>query len=291
MKEYILLPLAEYSPTLPTSTSQLSDFMGSLKPKVRHGQKRTPEKFSGTSLNLRGRHLRAFYSYLADVRAIPTNIKWNRIIADPDSKLPRILTRQEVDKLLTRAANDNFQAFVMIRLMLESGPRAEEVALLLDTDLRETQIRVEGKTGVHGSPDRFVPLKPQTRAWLQQLVDEHGPGPIFRARVHNKPMTSDGVKARVQKTMQRAGIQGDKRGAHTLRHTFATSFFKATKNLVGLALILGHVSKNGRPNLQTTQIYVTLAGRDMDEAFDEFAWEGLPEPARQGELVLEGATA
>jgi len=46
---------------------------------------------------------------------------------------------------------------------------------------------------------------------------------------------------------------------HTLRHTFATEFYRKTKDLETLRLILGH------SNIPTTQIYVTLANIDMWE--------------------------
>ncbi len=58
---------------------------------------------------------------------------------------------------------------------------------------------------------------------------------------------------------------------------------------MGLAFILGHVSRSGVPNIKTTQIYVTLAGSDVAAAYGRFEWEGLAVPAEQGELELDAA--
>jgi len=51
---------------------------------------------------------------------------------------------------------------------------------------------------------------------------------------------------------------------HTLRHTFATEFYRQTKDLETLRMILGH------SNVSTTQIYITLANTDVETAMNGF---------------------
>ncbi len=51
---------------------------------------------------------------------------------------------------------------------------------------------------------------------------------------------------------------------HTLRHTFATQFYRQTKDIETLRKILGH------SDISTTQIYVTLANIDAENAMNEF---------------------
>ena len=51
---------------------------------------------------------------------------------------------------------------------------------------------------------------------------------------------------------------------HTLRHTFATEFYRQTKDLETLRMILGH------SNILTTQIYVTLASIEVESAMNGF---------------------
>lgn len=51
---------------------------------------------------------------------------------------------------------------------------------------------------------------------------------------------------------------------HTLRHAFATEFYRQTKDIETLRKILGHV------DISTTQIYVTLANIDVENAMNRF---------------------
>ena len=51
---------------------------------------------------------------------------------------------------------------------------------------------------------------------------------------------------------------------HTLRHTYATEFYRQTKDIETLRRILGH------SDISTTQIYVTLANIDVEKGMDEF---------------------
>jgi integrase/recombinase XerD len=56
---------------------------------------------------------------------------------------------------------------------------------------------------------------------------------------------------------------------HTLRHSFATEFYRQTKDLETLRIILGH------SNILTTQIYVTLVSEEVKAVmnkFKQFAW-------------------
>jgi len=51
---------------------------------------------------------------------------------------------------------------------------------------------------------------------------------------------------------------------HTLRHAFGTNFYRQTKNIETLRKLLG------RSDISTTQIYVTLANIDIENAMNSF---------------------
>lgn len=51
---------------------------------------------------------------------------------------------------------------------------------------------------------------------------------------------------------------------HTLRHTFSTEFYRQTKDIETLRLLLGH------SYTATTSIYITLANIDVEKAMDLF---------------------
>ena len=55
---------------------------------------------------------------------------------------------------------------------------------------------------------------------------------------------------------KKAGVEESKVFPHNLRHLFAVSFYKACKDIVKLADILGHSSIN------TTRIYLVTTGAE-----------------------------
>lgn len=68
----------------------------------------------------------------------------------------------------------------------------------------------------------------------------------------------------VKKYSKRAGIEKNI-SPHSLRHTFATEFYRETKDIETLKKILGH------SDISTTQIYVTLANIDVEKAMNGFS--------------------
>ena len=51
---------------------------------------------------------------------------------------------------------------------------------------------------------------------------------------------------------------------HTLRHSFGTLFYRQTKDIETLRKLLGHA------DISTTQIYVTLANIDVENAMNDY---------------------
>ncbi len=51
---------------------------------------------------------------------------------------------------------------------------------------------------------------------------------------------------------------------HILRHTFATEYYRQTKDIETLRRILGHA------DISTTTIYITLANIDVEEGMKSF---------------------
>jgi len=67
----------------------------------------------------------------------------------------------------------------------------------------------------------------------------------------------------VKRYSQKAGI--DKNiSPHTQRHTYATQYYKQTKNIETLRIILGHF------DISTTTIYITLANIDVENGMKSF---------------------
>ena len=80
-------------------------------------------------------------------------------------------------------------------------------------------------------------------------------GEIFLTR-SGKGMDRKQIWAEMKRLCTQAGICATKVFPHNLRHLFARAFFKAYKNVVQLADVLGHSS------IETTRIYLISTGAE-----------------------------
>ena len=159
--------------------------------------------------------------------------------------LPRVLSRREVERLMAAALIERDRALLLV--ILDCGLRVGEVAGLMRDHIRDGWLVVDGKVGT-----RQVPVSDELCATLAVLGDrEH----IWTGK--KGPLTRNGVVQAYQRMFGRAGITGPKAGPHCLRHTFATWYLRAGGGVRQLQDILGH------SKIETTMIYVHLAGRDV----------------------------
>ncbi|MHB8278908.1 MAG: tyrosine-type recombinase/integrase [Candidatus Humimicrobiaceae bacterium] len=67
----------------------------------------------------------------------------------------------------------------------------------------------------------------------------------------------------VKRYAQKAGINKNI-SPHTLRHSYATQYYRQTKDIETLRRILGH------SDISTTTIYITLANIDVENGMKAF---------------------
>ena len=80
-------------------------------------------------------------------------------------------------------------------------------------------------------------------------------GAIFRTR-SGKKISRRQIWAELKGLCRQAGVEPTKVFPHNLRHLFATLFYKACKDIVRLADVLGHSS------IETTRIYLITSGEE-----------------------------
>lgn len=159
--------------------------------------------------------------------------------------LPRVLTECEVADLVCAVDNPRDEALVL--LILDSGLRVGEVAGLKRRDLGDGWVVVRGKVGA-----RQVPICPL----LEQKLEVLGEGDYIWVGKRG-PIGIRGLVQVYRRLFYKAGINGPKRGPHTLRHTFATMYLRGGGGIRQLQQIMGHT------RIETTMIYVHLAGNDV----------------------------
>ncbi|GAH94283.1 unnamed protein product [marine sediment metagenome] len=192
-------------------------------------------------------------------------------------KLPTILEPKEVENLM-RIPNKRYfsgtRNLAVLSVMLNMGLRVSEISNLRsgDVNLTENKLRiVEGKGGV--DRDLKIPFytsellkewkraKPKNTKYFFTTIKDVKDRGRFNTKKGNKFKITN-IQAMVKKYSNRAGIEHT--SSHTLRHTFATNFIKQGGNVMHLQKILGHAS------VSTTQIYITLALKDVEEAMSKF---------------------
>lgn len=173
-------------------------------------------------------------------------------------RLPTVLSRSEVERLIEAASNLYHRALLMT--LYSTGARRAEVARLRVADINSERMLVRIRQG-KGGRDRDVPLCPALLETLREYWLWMKPGTyLFPGTVNNwradKPLTPKAVWMACQKAAQRAGL--DKRvSPHTLRHSYATHLLEDGADLRTIQLLLGH------SNLNHTTVYLHLSQRHL----------------------------
>lgn len=177
--------------------------------------------------------------------------------AKREKKLPVVLSRKEVARLLRAVKNRKHRTMLMTAY--GCGLRLLEVVNLRVDDIDSSRgvVRVRGGKG---RKDRYVPLSPALVKGLRAYWRAYRPaGPLFPGANANEPMkprTLGKVCARARsKARLRKGVS-----MHTLRHSFATHHLEAGTDLRTLQIILGHNS------LRTTSIYLHVSAAKIRSA-------------------------
>jgi integrase/recombinase XerD len=183
-------------------------------------------------------------------------------------RLPRVLSRQEVLRLLGEPKGSEPRVLrdrALLEVMYACGLRASEaVGLeLADVDLQEGLLRARGK----GAKERLVPIGRQALAALEAycergrpaLVGHRGETRLFVNR-SGAGLTRQGLYKIIQGYARRAGLQ-ERMSPHTLRHTFATHLLAGGCDLRSLQEMLGHA------DLSTTQVYTHLSAERLKDVY------------------------
>jgi integrase/recombinase XerD len=183
-------------------------------------------------------------------------------------KLPQVLTRGEVEKLLSQPSGTDPHALrdrALLELMYASGLRASEaIGLeLADLDLDERMLRARGK----GSKERIVPIGQAALRALNVYLERGRPKLVKdRPETHlfvnfrGGQLTRQGLYKIVRRHATSAGL-ADRMSPHTLRHTFATHLLAGGCDLRSVQEMLGHA------DVSTTQLYTHLSSDRLKDVY------------------------
>jgi integrase/recombinase XerD len=183
-------------------------------------------------------------------------------------KLPQVLTRGEVEKLLSQPRGTDPQSLrdrALLELMYASGLRASEAITLElgDIDTDERVLRTRGK----GSKERIVPIG-QAALKAMEIYLERGRPKLVKnsleahifVNFRGGQLTRQGLYKIVRRHAQTAGL-ADRMSPHTLRHTFATHLLSGGCDLRSVQEMLGHA------DVATTQLYTHLSSDRLKDVY------------------------
>jgi integrase/recombinase XerD len=183
-------------------------------------------------------------------------------------KLPQVLTRGEVEKLLSQPRGTDPAALrdrALLELMYASGLRASEAITLElgDMDFEERVLRTRGK----GSKERIVPIGQAALRAMEVYLERGRPDLVkTNAEAHifvnfrGGQLTRQGLYKIVRRHAQTAGL-ADRMSPHTLRHTFATHLLSGGCDLRSVQEMLGHA------DVSTTQLYTHLSSERLKDVY------------------------
>jgi integrase/recombinase XerD len=199
--------------------------------------------------------LRFFYVKTLKRRYMLEHLPFPRL----PEKLPVVLSREEVSRLLAASANRMHRTMLMT--LYATGVRRAELCRLKTSDIDSQRMGVHVRQG-KGGRDRDVPLSPALlealRAYWRWMKPKSYlfPGLVdgWRADV---PITDKMVWFACHRAARTAGLEKHIT-PHTLRHSYATHLLEAGADLRTIQVLLGHAS------LDHTTIYLHLSRRHLE---------------------------
>ena len=167
-------------------------------------------------------------------------------------KLPRILSPDEVARLIEAAPGPGLKYKAALSIAYGAGLRGGEVVMLRVSDIDSERMLIRVEMG-KGSKDRHAMLSPQLlellRDWWLQCRSR---GWLFPGLDPLLPISTRQLNRVCHMAAQAAGL-GSWVTPHTLRHSFATHLLESNTDVRVIQVLLGHAK------LDTTARYAHVA--------------------------------
>jgi len=170
-----------------------------------------------------------------------------------EKKLPTVLTKDEIKKLL--AAPKNFKHKLLIEMLYSAGLRVSECVALKINDL-ELEEKMGTVRGGKGRKDRLIILSENLIADIKKYLSKRNDNNPYMFPVRETHITSRQAERIVKDASLTAGIK-KRVFCHALRSSFATHLLEAGTDIRVIQELLGH------SNLATTQKYTKVSTEQL----------------------------
>lgn len=171
----------------------------------------------------------------------------------------RELSQRDYEKLLRAARSMGDERLEMlVQTICSTGIRVSEVRAITVESVRNAQAEIRNKGKI-----RIILLPRKLCRVLEDYCKRRGirTGQIFMTR-NGTPLDRSNIWKMMKRLAVQAGVAVGKVFPHNLRHLFARTYYKAYKDIVRLADILGHAS------IDTTRIYTVRTGTEQQRQIE-----------------------
>ncbi len=214
--------------------------------------------------------VRSFCKYLRKHDLIETN----PLTLLPSPKVPKTLPvwipEEQMDFLLDKIEYgqdfDGVRDHLLIDLLYSTGMRRSEAAGLKDTDVDISAMQLKVTKG-KGNKQRLIPFGQELKELIEQYRDRRdaevgGPTEMLFTDMDGNGLSPEKVTNIAHKYLSQLD-QLPRKGAHVLRHSFATNMLAEGADLMAVKELLGHAS------LESTEIYTHLTPKDLIENYKQ----------------------
>lgn len=172
----------------------------------------------------------------------------------------RELTREEYTRLLTTAREKGKERLALImETLCATGIRISELRYITVEAVKDGRATISLKGKIRTI---LMPTKLHRKLQKYAKKEKIASGAIFRTK-SGKPISRRQVWYELKRLCAAAGVEAGKVFPHNLRHLFATTFYRACKDIARLADVLGHSS------IETTRIYLAVSGAEQARQLDK----------------------
>lgn len=210
--------------------------------------KLSKENYTAKSISRKTNSSKTFFKFLKSSGIISNDPSSDLLHPKFENKPPRILTKMEY-RALRDAARADIRIFAVIELLLQTGVRIGELAVIRveDVNFEANSLHVPQ---AEGTMERTIPLNQPASDSVKKYLEIRPKSPshtLFITKT-GKPLLIRNIRTAIDRYFRIAGIKGAK--VNDLRHTWVATQLESGMSIVTIAKLAGH------KRLTTTEKYL-----------------------------------
>ena len=203
---------------------------------------------SSQTINLALNSIKFLYTEVLQSRE-----KINFRCAKKSNKIPVVLSRQEIEKIISQINNTKHR--LMVSLGYAAGLRVSEVVSLRIRDISLDELTIHLKEA-KGKKDRLTIFPKKLVGDIQNLIIGRNSNDFLFESNRGGQLTTTSLQKVFCQAVENSGIKKEAT-FHSLRHSFATHLLEKGVDVRYVQELLGHA------NIRTTQLYTKVTNPSL----------------------------